>query len=148
MEYLKLFENLEYKYVNDKIDKDRFKIKSFLDGVEIGMIVIIRSMGGYYQFEDEMTEDEYDEYFPDDSFYTIEHLEVYDKFKGNRYAKYMMIECLNFLKKEKYSNIVYLNASSMGYTGMGDKSLFKFYHSFGFKTIIQYERNEEMILKL
>lgn len=149
MKHLKLFEKLTFDIEEDQegFDGDRVTIKSFLNEVEVGKIIIEFVYNGFWMFEDEITEEQYDDLFPDDKFAKIEYLEVYDKFKGKRYSKYLMNECLKFIK-EKGENIVYLNASPMGFTGLNNEELFNFYKSFGFKTFIKYPDNEEMILKL
>jgi len=127
---------------------DSTLIEGVIDGEVFGHITISFTTNGYWKFEDEMDEEGYDELFPDDSFATIEVLEVNDEFKGQNLARPLMLKALDYIK-ENGENVIYLNASPMGFTGLGLSNLVNFYKSFGFRIIVDdYSGNKEMILYL
>ena len=133
---------------SDLENSDSITIEGVINGDVFGHITISDTVNGYWKFEDEMSEDEYDELFPDDSFATIETLEISDDYKGKGFARPLMLKALDYIKSTgEYT--VYLNASPMGFKGLSIEPLVNFYKSFGFKIIIDdYAENKEMILYL
>jgi GNAT superfamily N-acetyltransferase len=154
MDFLEKYNN----FINESItfiegDEDRMndtlKIEAFIGDDKIGQIILEFVINGFWVFEGELSEEEYEEYFPDDSFIKIQDIVIYDKYKGKGYSKKIIQKALDFIKKN-YPNtdVVYLNASPMGFTGLSIEPLVNLYKSFGFKTIISYPDNKEMILNL
>ena len=133
---------------SDIENSDSITIEGVINNDVFGHITISFTVNGYWKFEDEMSEEKYDKLFPDDSFATIEVLEVNDNYKGHGLAKELMKKGLDYIK-ESGENIVYLNASPMGYRGLSIQPLVNFYKSFGFEIIVDdYNENKEMILKI
>jgi len=147
--------NLYNEAVNDVTfttfdDDGRVTISTMLGRTNVGYIIVEQIMGGYWMFEDEISEDEYDEIFPDDSFLKIEHLVVFDDYKGGGYGKALVSEAINY-GKQVGEKIIYLNASPMGGSGLSIGNLVNFYKSFGFKTLPhsdKWSKNKEMVLNL
>lgn len=138
--------NLEFKIEsNTKLD-DIIRIKAFLNGEEIGYINIEFIVNGFWMFEGELSEEEYESHFPNDTFTKIETLKIYDKYKGKGYSKKLIEKAIDYIKNNG-GEVVYLNASPMGY-GLNLNELVNLYKSFGFETIISYPENKEMILYL
>jgi GNAT superfamily N-acetyltransferase len=142
-------ESITFKEGEEDRNNDTLTIEAFIDNNKIGEITIGFVINGFWMFEGELSEEEYGKYFPDDSFIRIEDVKVYDKYKGKGYSKNIIQKALDFIK-ENYSDtsVVYLNASPMGYSGLSIEPLVRLYKSFGFKTIISYPQNKEMILNL
>ena len=133
---------------SDFDNSDTITINAIANGKVVGFVVIGEEYDAYWKFEDEMSEEEFDRIFPDDSFATIETLEINDEYKGKGYARPLMNKALSLIK-ERGENIVYLNASPMGFRGLNINDLVKFYASFGFKIIVDdYDENKEMVLYL
>lgn len=138
--------NIEFKIEsNPKLD-DITKISASIEGEEIGYITIEFIVNGFWMFEGEISEEEYERYFPNDIFAKIETLKIYDKYKGNGYSKKIIKKAIDYIKN-KGEEVIYLNASPMGY-GLNLNELVNLYKSFGFKTIISYPENKEMILNI
>lgn len=130
-------------------EEDRLNIFAYINDVRIGTMNIEYIFDGYYMFEDYMSEETFDELFPDSmGFAKIESITIENKYQGNGYAKALMVEGINEIKSEGYKSI-YLNASPMGYGGLNVKDLTHFYEKMGF-TIFndEYVANKEMILTL
>lgn len=147
MEIYEIYKQLlnEETYFNIQQNEDRVEINLISNGNVVGNIILDFVMGGYWEFEDEMSEDRYDEIFPDDKFVKIEHIEVKDEYKGRGFAKQLMNKAIEYAKKMG-ETVIYLNASPMGFSGLSINDLVGFYKSFGFKTIIDdYDKNKEMI---
>jgi|AntRauTorcE11897_2_1112592.scaffolds.fasta_scaffold07116_3 GNAT superfamily N-acetyltransferase len=146
--YILLYESFKgnLKFETES-DDEYVKIKAFLNGNEIGHINIEFIISGFWIFEGEITEEEYDEHFPNDRFAKIESFKVYDKYKGKGYSKEIFKKGIDYIQKSSDEEIIYLNASPMGY-GLDIDQLVNLYKSFGFETIISYPENKEMILRL
>jgi len=112
---------------------------------DIGHISFSYIYSGYWMFENDMTEEEYDEYFFDEPFININELFIEPTYRYNGYAKILLQKALDYIKKEGIK-IIYLNASPMGLDGLNKDQLVKFYKSFGFKILNdKYNNNTEMI---
>jgi len=131
--------------------EDGFDVTVYVGGIKAGKLVAQYITGGYWGFEDEFSEEEYDVMFPDDSFFKIEYVSVDDGYKGDGLGKLMMSKAIALIKNNGIDT-VYLNASPMGFTGLDISDLVGFYKKFGFKVIQKtgdkYHENKEMILKL
>jgi GNAT superfamily N-acetyltransferase len=131
-------------------DDGRVTISANVGRTNVGNIIVEQLMNVYWMFEDDMSEDEYDELFPDDTFLRIEHLFVPDDYKDKGYGKALVAQAIQYAK-EIGENIIYLNASPMGSSGLNINNLVNFYKSFGFKILPhsdKWSNNKEMILKL
>jgi GNAT superfamily N-acetyltransferase len=131
-------------------DDGRVTISAMVGRTNVGYIIVEQLMNGYWMFEDDMSEDEYSKLFPDDKFLKIEHLLIFDDYKGGGYGKQLVNQAIQYAK-EIGENIIYLNASPMGNSGLNIGNLVSFYKSFGFKTLPhsdKWNKNKEMILKL
>ncbi len=140
--------NLKFIYNNDE---DSVKITLNDGKSNVGFIVITQIFDAYeYEFKDDMSYDEYEELIGNDNIDKIEHLEIYDKFKGKGYGKILTKEAIRYIKKNN-GNIIYLNASPMGFSGLELSELVSFYKGFGFEIIPhldKWDNNKEMIMKL
>lgn len=132
------------KETNDK----NVDIMAYIDGKYIGKVVIEYVVSGYWEFEDEISEERYDELFPDDRFAKIQYISIATEYTGKGYAKQLMNKALEDIKSNG-EKTVYLNASPMGHNEMYIDGIVNFYGKFGFETFIDdYEENKEMILTL
>jgi GNAT superfamily N-acetyltransferase/predicted nucleotidyltransferase len=142
---------------NDIINKTSFKLNQVEDDITINAIhdnKIIASitmepmLSAYWFFEDEISEEQYDELFPEDKFMNIQHLVVSDtRMRGEGIAKKLMIQAIKKSIQLGYAQI-YLNASPMGVEGLNLPNLIGFYQKFGFKVFLNQGNNALMILKL
>lgn len=139
---------LESKVIYED-DGDRIIIAEYDEDDIIGKIVLNLLYEPYtYEFNYDFTEEEYEEIFDDADFMIkIEHIEVDDGYKRTGIAKKLMSDALKFIKK-KNVKMVYLNASPMGFSGLGINDLVKFYEKFKFKTIKDQGHNVQMLLKI
>jgi len=131
-------------------DDGRVTISAMVGRTNVGYIIVEQLMNTYWMFEDELTEDEYYEIFPDDKFLKIEHLIVFDDYKNGGYGKALVNEAIKYAKQVG-EDIIYLNASPMGGSGLNIGNLVNFYKSFGFKTLPhsdKWSKNKEMVLYL
>jgi len=145
----------------DVSNETQFQIKDREDSTYItsyngakiygSMVLNWITAGGYqYEFEGDMSEDDYDELFPEDRFAKIEVIEVNDKYKGGGFAKELMNKAISTVKERGF-NRVYLNANPMGYGGLDINDLVGFYQKFGFQIIPSLDKwddNKEMYLAL
>ena len=122
------------------VDEDSVTINAIKNKQIVGKIVIERVFDAYREFIDviekgEMTDDEYNAIFPNDTFTKIEYLNVVDGEKGNGYAKQLMDRAISYARS-KGETVMYLNASPMGFSGLNVNDLSGFYNAFGFQTLI------------
>jgi len=137
---------------NATVDDDHVTINAIKDKKIVGKIVIEFIIDAYREFEDviekgEMSDEEYDTIFPNDTFAKIEYLDVIDGEKGKGYAKQLMQRGMKYAK-DKGETVMYLNASPMGFTGLNISDLTGFYNSFGFQTLIDSGHNVEMFANI
>ena len=152
MKLLELYnEALENPVTFTTFDDDgRITISAMVGRTNVGYIVVEQITNGYWMFQDDISEEEYDEIFPDDSFLKIEHLLVFDDYKSGGYGKQLVNKAIEY-GKEVGEDIIYLNASPMGSSGLNIGNLVNFYKGFGFKTLPHSEKwanNKEMVLNL
>ncbi len=134
------------------VDEDRVIISAIQDNRVVGKIILEFVFDAYREFEDviekgEMTDDEYNAVFPNDRFAKIEYLNVIDGEKGNGYAKQLMVKAIVYARS-KGENVIYLNASPIGHTGLHINDLTGFYNTFGFQTLIDSGHNVEMFANI
>lgn len=136
---------IQYTYT---VDDDNVTINAIKNRAIVGKISIEFVVDAYREFEDvietgDMTEEEYNSIFPNDSFVKIDYLNIEDGEKGKGYAKELMKKAISYAK-EHGGKVMYLNASPMGHTGLNINDLSGFYNSFGFQTLIDSGHNIEM----
>jgi ribosomal protein S18 acetylase RimI-like enzyme len=133
------------------VDDDRMIINGFVGRTNIGNVILQVHNNGYSNFEDVMDELEYKKLFGTNKFVEIDQLRVSNDFRGSGYAKELMFEALNTIKKQGFS-VAYLNASPLGRGGLNLPELISLYKKFGFIEIqhdLNYgDDNREMILHL
>lgn len=134
------------------VDEDSVTINAIKNKQIVGKIVIERVFDAYREFIDviekgEMTDDEYNAIFPNDTFTKIEYLNVVDGEKGNGYAKQLMERAISYARS-KGETVMYLNASPMGFSGLNVNDLSGFYNAFGFQTLIDSGHNVEMFANI
>lgn len=136
--------DVEFK---EEQDEDRIKITAYKSNDEkVGRVILELNSGAYWYFEDDFTQDEYDEMFPDDEFMKIEHIEVRDKKSG--VARKLMSLAIEKSKELGYHQI-YLNASPIHSENMLQlQDLIWFYKTFGFKEILHQGNNCQMLLNI
>lgn len=152
MKLLELYnEALENPVTFTTFDDDgRITISAMVGRTNVGYIIVEQIVNGYWIFQDDISEEEYDEIFPDDSFLRIEHLLVFDDYKNGGYGKQLVDQAIKYAN-EVGENVIYLNASPMGGTGLNIGNLVNFYKSFGFKVLPhsdKWSNNKEMVLYL
>ena len=149
MSVMEIHENVNktFSYKFHQKDEDTFYISAKYKGQEVGYIMMDIMMNAYYYFEDIMSEDEYNELFPNDEFVRIEWLKVDPDYRGKGISKQLLAMALDRIKKMGY-NQVYLNASPIGGDGLPLNDLVNLYKSFGFKEIINQGNNIQMILNM
>jgi GNAT superfamily N-acetyltransferase len=130
--------NVKYK---KSVDEDRTKITAFLDNEKVGSISMEILFDAYqYEFDDVFDEDTFEELFPDSEIVKIEHIEVDDKYKNYGIGSELMKRGMKLMKRNGY-NQFYLNASPMGFKGLGTMDLVDFYKKFGFKELLNQGHN-------
>jgi GNAT superfamily N-acetyltransferase/predicted nucleotidyltransferase len=145
-----LNENISINNVKFKTEKteDGFEINAFLDNHEIGSMVIDATFNGFWVFDGDLTEEEYEEVFPDDEFMQFTHLSIPDEsMRGLGIAKKLMQLAIEKTKQFGL-NTIYLNASPMGNKGLNLPDLIGFYESFGFQVFKHQGGNALMVLYL
>lgn len=136
------------KFITEKQDEDRIKISAIYKNEKIGSVILELNINAYWYFEDDFSEEEYNNYFPNDQFVKIEHIEIYDNYyRGSGIAKKLMNLAINKSKQLGYSQI-YLNASPMGFNNLKLNDLVQFYKKFGFKEILNQGNNVQMLLNI
>lgn len=136
-----LNENFDFKLSSEE---DRYEIKAIYDGEVYGHIIFTIVFEAYnYDFHDVISEEQFDEIFSDDTLIKLEHLEVEDGFKNEGIGSQLMVKGLEFMKSKGYTEF-YLNASPMGFNGLGLNDLIKFYKKFGFKELLNQGNNSIM----
>jgi GNAT superfamily N-acetyltransferase len=143
-----LLNNTQFKVV--QTSEDEFEILATYQGHIIAKLNldIMAGMFDYY-FQGDFTEEEYDQYFPNDATTFISWVEVYnDIHKGNGIARRLMNMAIEKSKQLGFDRI-YLNASPI----QSEKSLplndlVDFYKSFGFEIIKHQGGNAQMLLTM
>lgn len=139
-----VLDNSKFTYKRDS--EDEIIINAIYDHQIIGKLSMGMMMGAYWYFQDDFSEEQYDEMFPDDKFVLIGWVEVpYNNYKGEGIAKELMKRAIAKAKQQGF-NRIYLNASPIGNQGLNLNDLVGFYESFGFKPILNQGKNTQMLL--
>lgn len=137
-------ESLQVKAVHDD---EYTNLELYKSGKRLAYISFREIQYGYYIFEDDMEEDEYNELFPDDEFAYLETLHVEPEHRGKGYARKLIGEALKYIRSKGLRQ-VYLNASPSYDSSLALPDLVNLYKSFGFKELSGYAGNVEMLLDL
>jgi len=129
------------------VEEDRIIIKAIINGEEVAHLDMEIMVSAYWYFNDDFTEDEYNEMFPDDELVIFQMMRVEDKYKRGGIAVVLMRRALEEVEKLGYKE-VYLNACPIGTTGLQLNDLVKFYEYFDFKPVLHQENNVQMLLSL
>jgi GNAT superfamily N-acetyltransferase len=130
--------NITFK---NSVDEDRTIISAFIDNNKVGSLSIEILFEAYqYEFDDVFDEDTFDELYPDSEIVKIEHIEVDDNYKNSGIGSELMKRGMELMKGNGY-NQFYLNASPMGFKGLGTMDLVDFYKKFGFKKLLNQGHN-------
>lgn len=145
----KIFETKQtIKYVEEYNGEDEYQFKYLNGETEIAVCSCESTGGAYYMFENELTEDQYNQFFPNDRFFNIQELKVVKEYRGQGYAKKLLTKAIEKAKQLKFTQ-VYLNANAIEfYQGLPQYQLVEFYKSFGFKEVLNQGKNSLMILNL
>jgi len=145
-----VFDKSQVKLVNENVknitfkksvDGDRTTITAFIDNNEIGSLSMEILFDAYqYEFEGVFDEETFDEIYPDSEIVKIEHIEVDDNYKNFGIGSELMKRGMKLMKRNGY-NQFYLNASPMGFKGLGTMDLVEFYKKFGFKELLNQGHN-------
>lgn len=140
-----IYESIKVK--EKKENEDRTELIAYDGKNRAGYMIIEHNVSAYWYFEDDFSEDEYLEMFPDDEFMKFEHIEVEDNYRGRGVAQELIKAAIERTKKMNIKR-AYLNASPMGTHGLSIKPLVALYKKFGFEEILDQGDNVQMVLKL
>lgn len=141
-----VLDNTKFKYKRQ--DEDEILITATYNNELIGNLNMAVMTNAYWYFKDSFTEEQYDEFFPDDKFIDIAWIQVSkQKFRGEGIAKELMKRALAKAKQQGF-NRIYLNASPIGFDSLSIQDLVNFYKSFGFKEILHQGHNVQMLLSV
>ena len=129
-----------YRVANRQIDYQLeeddggIAVSAYLNGDKIGFVTADILFDPYeHEFNDVLSEDEFEELYPENEIVKIEWIEVDDKYKHQGVATMLMVKLMQHLK-DTYSQF-YLNASPIGNSGLQLNDLVNFYKNFGFNVI-------------
>lgn len=138
-EYLN--ENVNNITFKKSVDEDRTTLTAYINNNKVGSLSMEILFDAYqYEFEDIFDEDTFDEMYPDGEIVKIEHIDVDDNYKNSGIGSQLMKRGMELMKKNGY-NQFYLNASPMGFKGLGTMDLVEFYKKFGFKELLNQGHN-------
>lgn len=138
-----VLDKVTFKY--EKYDEDTTNIYAIYNGDRIGYVSVMDVMNGYWMFDGDITEEEYSEIFPSDSFLAISHLKIiHQQLRGKGIAKKLVQLAIDIAKKHKFTEM-YLNASPMDSNGLDMSDLVGFYESFGFEPFLRQGGNTLMV---
>ena len=134
-EYLN--ENVNNITFKKSVDEDRTTITAYINNNKVGSLSMEVLFDAYqYEFD----EDTFNEMYPDTEIVKIEHIEVDDNYKNLGIGSELMKRGMQLMKKNGY-NQFYLNASPIGFKGLGTMDLVDFYKKFGFKELLNQGHN-------
>jgi len=133
-----LTDNITFK---KSIDEDRTTLTAYNNNNKVGSLSMEILFDAYqYEFDNVFDEDTFDELYPDIEIVKIEYIEVDDNYKNFGVGSELMQRGMELMKKNGYSQF-YLNASPMGFKGLGTMDLVEFYKKFGFKELLNQGDN-------
>lgn len=123
------------------VDEEKTEIGAFVDNKRIGHLVMEVLFEAYeYDFADVFDEDTFNEMYPDSAIVKIEYIDIDDAYKGMGIGTELMKRGMALMKKNGYTQF-FLNASPMGFSGLGTVDLVEFYKKFGFKELLNQGHN-------
>jgi len=141
-------ENVNNITFKKSVDEDRTTITAYINNKKVGLLSMEILYDAYhYEFEDVFDEDTFNEIYPDSEIVKIEYIEVDDNYKNSGIGSELMKRGMELMKKKGYKQF-YLNASPMGFKGLGTMDLVDFYKKFGFKELLNQGNNVLMGLIL
>lgn len=147
-------EEVEITDVNDDGYWDRVKIVAKNKyGKEVGFAVLDMAITPESEFafmddEHAYTDEEIEEHFPEDFAAKLEHLEVYSKYRKKGFGKELMDAVVKYVKSRDYKTL-YLIAYPIGIEPkISLDDLSKFYSSYGFKVIKDFDNAHDMVSQL
>ncbi len=141
-------ENAPITYKYKQKDENTFYILAKSKGLEIGYIICDVMVDPYYYFDGDLSQDEYDEIFPENEIVRINWLKVSDKYRGKGIAQFLIKSALDTIKSMGYSK-VFLNASPVNDgSNLPLNELISLYEKFGFKTFKHQGGNTLMVKDL
>ena len=140
-EYLNEQQDIKNIMYKKYVDEDRTTITAFINNKKVGSLSMEILFDAYqYEFEDVFDEYTFDDLYPDSKIVQIEHIEVDDNYKKSGIGSELMKRGIGLMKKNGYKQF-YLNASPMGFKGLGTIDLVDFYKKFGFKELLNQGHN-------
>jgi len=147
MEFIKdairgcLNENVDTITFKKSVDEDTTTLRAYINNKEVGSISMEILFNAYqYEFEDVFDEHTFDKLYPGNEIVKITHIVVNDEYKNFGIGSKLMERGMKLMKKNGY-NQFYLNASPMGFKGLGTTALVNFYKKFGFKELLNQGHN-------
>jgi GNAT superfamily N-acetyltransferase len=137
---------ISYDIQISEYNEDTIEIEADYENQTIAKLIMEYFFEGYWYVDDALSEDQYKELFPDDTYAAIHRIDVYN-YRQSGVGRALMQKALDKIKSDGY-NRVYLNASPLGYGGASLNDLVRFYKSFGFEEILHQGNNVQMILKI
>ncbi len=130
--------NIIYKI---SVDEDNTEITAYINNEKIGTLSMDILFDAYsYEFEDVFDEDMFNELYPNNEIVKISYIQIIDEYKNLGIGSELMKRGLELMKKNGY-NQFYLNASPMGFEGLGTTDLVNFYKKFGFRELLNQGHN-------
>lgn len=136
-----LNENINTITFKKSVDEDTTTLTAYINNKKVGSISMEILFDAYqYEFEDVFDEHTFNKLYPDEKIVKISHIVVDDKYKNSGIGSKLMERGMKLMKKNGY-NQFYLNASPMGFKGLGTAALVNFYKKFGFKELLNQGHN-------
>ena len=136
-----LNENLNNITFNKSVDEDRTTISAYINKQKVGSLSMEVLFDAYqHEFDDVFDEDTFEKLYPSSEIVKIENISVDDNYKNSGIGSELMKRGMELMKKNGY-NQFYLNASPMGFKGLGTMDLVNFYKKFGFKELLNQGHN-------
>ena len=140
-------ENIKYTIIPLNEEDESIQVIAKHNNKQIGKLYMELETNMYWYFEDDFTEDEYDEMFPDDELVNLQSVDVIDEYKNQGISRELINRGLEECKKLNIKR-VYLNACPIGTRGLNLRRLLEYYKTFGFEEILDQSNNVQMVLKL
>ena len=140
-EYLNEQQSIDKIIYKKSVDEDSITITAFINNKKIGSLSMEVLFDAYrHEFDDVFDEDTFDELYPDSEIVKIQSIQVDDDYKNSGIGSELMKLGMNLMRKNGYKQF-YLNASPMGFKGLGTTDLVSFYKKFGFKELLNQGHN-------
>lgn len=123
------------------LDEDRTTIEAYENGAKVGTISFEILIEAYsYEFDDVFTEEQFDNLYPESDIVKVEYIDVINSYKNKGLGSRLMQRGMALMKSKGYTQF-YLNASPMGFDGLGTMDLVNFYRKFGFRELLNQGHN-------